>query len=144
MSLSAQYKQYTARAKREGKTPISFDSYKAMADVRAKRGNGTKTKRQTKTAVQVVAERNGNGRQHSPVQSQLEQIIAQAQAQLEALNTPEEAPQAQASAGHVEIKDPNALATGRQLWKLNELGLLGNGQLTKGIASDMLDKALNS
>jgi len=143
MSLSAQYKQYAAKAKREGKTPISFDKYQAMADVRAQRGNGTPKRRSTKTATQIVAERS-NGRKASPVQNQLEQIIAQAQAQLEALNTPSEAPQAKASTGHVEIKDPNALATGRQLWKLNELGLLGNGQLTKGVASDMLDKALNS
>ena len=142
MSISAQYKQYAAKAKREGKTPVDFDAYKRMADVRAQRGNGST--RKSTSAQAIVARQNGKGRQHGPIQSQLEQIIAQAQAQLEALNTPEEAPQAQASQGHVEIKDPNALATGRQLWKLNELGLLGNGQLTKGIASDMLDKALNA
>lgn len=142
MSISAQYKQYAAKAKREGKTPISFEKYQSMADVRAQRGNGT-PKRRNNSAQAIVARQNGK-RQHSPVQSQLEQIIAQAQAQLEALNTPQEAPQAKASAGHVEIKDPDSLATGRQLWKLNELGLLGKGQLTKGIASDMLDKALNS
>lgn len=143
MSLSAQYKQYTAKAKREGKTPISFDAYKAMADVRAQRSAKTTRKAKSTSAQAIVARQNGK-RQDNPVQTQLEQIIAQAQAQIAALSTPEEAPQAKASKGHVEIRDPESLATGRQLWKLNELGLLGKGQLTKGIASDMLDKALNS
>lgn len=139
MSLSAQYKQYSAKAKREGKTPISFDAYKAMADVRAQRGNGKAQKRQSQSATAIVARQ--NGRKSQPTTSTRDAQIAELQRQIEALSTPEPAP---ASTGHFEIKDPNALATGRQLWKLNELGLLGNGQLTKGIASDMLDKALNA
>jgi hypothetical protein len=125
MSLSKQYKQYQARARKQGKTPISFEAYQAMADVRAQRGNGASNGRSTangrSTSAVAVVERQKarNGRKTQPAPKQRD--------------------------AHFTISDPDALATGRQLWKLNELGLLDQfeGRITKGEASEALDEALS-
>ena len=139
MSASAMYKQYTKRSEANGKTPLDFDTWKARYLNRAPRG--TRSNGNGKPAATAVVEQpqsNGNG------QPTLEQIVAAVLAatgqQPQAVETPVETPaQPDAEVKTFEIRDPDSQATGRQLWKLMNLGLIDF--ISKGEASQLIDAA---
>ena len=130
LNLSQQYKGYKARKKAEGSEALDFNTWKRMY--------GTRKPRTSKAA--------SNGHVTAPVVNQNQALIEQAQAliaQLSGQVTQDTQPavkQAQPSQGHVEIRNPDEQATGRQLWKLMNLGVIPF--ISKGDASQMIEDAL--
>ena len=145
MSASAMYKQYTKRAEANGKQPLDFDTWKSRYLNRAPRGT-RKGNSTTKTAVQIAAqsqpESNGNGSGEPSVDAIVAAVLkamGRDQEASQAPSQPDAEVQPQETKQSFEIRDPESQATGRQLWKLMNLGLIDF--ISKGEASQLIDNA---
>jgi len=125
-NLSQAYKGYKARKKAEGGEILDFPTWKRMYGLRKPR---TRKSQPTQAPTQAT---NGHVNPNA-------ELIAQAQALIAQLSQQATQP-TQGHAQAVEIRNPDEQATGRQLWKLMDLGLIPF--ISKGDASEMIEQAL--
>lgn len=129
-NLSQRYKGYKARAKAEGREALPFPTWKRMYGTRAPRNS-----KATQPAVVVQTQPDVND-----LFAQFQAFVASQQPAQVTQPVKQAVKQAQPSQGHVTIQNPDEQATGRQLWKLMDLGLIEF--ISKGDASQLIENAL--